>query len=151
MIKLTWTEHLGKNGDLSCFIFGRYRFRISNPRSVILTEDSRGFLQSLQTERHGRVINIPLLYSEDPGFKSRLGDRLSWLRLFVFSSTPPGKCRDSIFLSKLLTASLSKPRKNKISPFRQILESYLKTSHVTSFHVTSHSSFKIVPVLLFNI
>jgi hypothetical protein len=35
------------------------------------------------TEFRSRVINTPASYSGDPGFKSRPGDRLSWLRVFV--------------------------------------------------------------------
>jgi hypothetical protein len=46
------------------------------------------------TERRGRVVNAPVSYSLRPGFKSRPGDRLSYLKFFVFSSVPPGECWD---------------------------------------------------------
>jgi hypothetical protein len=35
------------------------------------------------TEGHRRVVDTPASYSEGLVFKSRLGDRLSWLRDFV--------------------------------------------------------------------
>jgi hypothetical protein len=38
------------------------------------------------------VVNIPASYSGIPRFKSRLGDRLSWLRFLWSSSVPPGQC-----------------------------------------------------------
>jgi hypothetical protein len=43
-------------------------------------------------------MSVPLLlclYSEAPGFKSRLGDWLSWLRLSVVFLSAPGECRGS--------------------------------------------------------
>jgi hypothetical protein len=36
--------------------------------------------------RGGRVVNTPASYSEGRGIKSRPGDRLIWLRVFVFLS-----------------------------------------------------------------
>jgi hypothetical protein len=41
------------------------------------------------------VVSTPASYLGSPGFKSRPGDRLSWLRFLWFSSVPPGKFRDS--------------------------------------------------------
>jgi hypothetical protein len=49
----------------------------------------------LVTESSGRVVNTPASYSGGPRFKSRPGDRLSWLRFFVVFSIPPGECRES--------------------------------------------------------
>jgi hypothetical protein len=40
------------------------------------------------TERCGRAVIILASYSRGPDFKSRLGDRLSWLRLFVIFFSP---------------------------------------------------------------
>jgi hypothetical protein len=42
------------------------------------------------------VVKTHDTYSGDLGFKSRPGDRLSWLRLLCFSSVPPGKFLDRI-------------------------------------------------------
>jgi hypothetical protein len=50
------------------------------------------------TERHGQVVSTPASYSGGPGFKSRLGDRSSWLNLSRLSSAPPNKYRDSRLL-----------------------------------------------------
>jgi hypothetical protein len=46
------------------------------------------------TERRGRVVNTPASYSRGPGFKTWLGNRLSWLMLFVVLLIPttPGYC-----------------------------------------------------------
>jgi hypothetical protein len=41
-----------------------------------------------RTERLGRVNNTPASYLEGPGFKSRPGYRLSWLRVFVVFLSP---------------------------------------------------------------
>jgi hypothetical protein len=49
------------------------------------------------TERPSSVVSSPASYSGGAGFKSRPGDRLSWLRFVVVFSVPPGKCRDSTF------------------------------------------------------
>jgi hypothetical protein len=37
-----------------------------------------------ETERRSRVVSTPASYSGDTGFKFRPGDRLFWLRFFVF-------------------------------------------------------------------
>jgi hypothetical protein len=46
-------------------------------------------------ERRGREAKNPASYSGNPGFKSRPGQQLSWLRLSRISSAPSGKCRNS--------------------------------------------------------
>jgi hypothetical protein len=38
----------------------------------------------------------PASYAGGPGFKYRRRDRLSWLRVFVVSAFPAGKCRNSV-------------------------------------------------------
>jgi hypothetical protein len=48
----------------------------------------------VKIERRGRVDNISASYFGGPRFKSRPGDRLSWLRFSRFNSVPPLKCRD---------------------------------------------------------
>jgi hypothetical protein len=40
------------------------------------------------TESRGRVANTTASYSGELGFKSRRGDRLSWLEFFVVSLSP---------------------------------------------------------------
>jgi hypothetical protein len=40
----------------------------------------------------GRMCDNPAHYSEGPGFKSRLVDRLLLLRFWWFSSVSPGEC-----------------------------------------------------------
>jgi hypothetical protein len=68
----------------------------------------------LATERRGRVVNIPALYSGDHEFTSLPGDRLSSLRFFV------------VF----------------VGPSRQIPGQYLEIRpRPSSFHVLSNSSF----------
>jgi hypothetical protein len=62
------------------------------------------FLQQ-PTERRGPAINTPPLYSGYPGFKSRFGDRLSWLCFWWFSPVPPGKLWDSILNSATSTST----------------------------------------------
>jgi hypothetical protein len=52
----------------------------------------------------GRTVSILASYSGGPGFKSRTGDRLSWLRFFVVFSDPPVTCCDST-LNEVTTAS----------------------------------------------
>jgi hypothetical protein len=47
-----------------------------------------------QTERRGRVVNIPASYSRGPGFEHRPGDRLTWCFSW-FASFPPDECWDS--------------------------------------------------------
>jgi hypothetical protein len=47
------------------------------------------------SERHGRVLGIPVSYSGGPGFKFRPRYRLFLLFFFVVSAVHPGKCRDS--------------------------------------------------------
>jgi hypothetical protein len=47
------------------------------------------------TEHRGRVVNTPAWNSEGPGFISRPGDWLPWLRFFVVFLSPPGEFRDS--------------------------------------------------------
>jgi hypothetical protein len=59
-----------------------------------------------------------------PGFKSRPGDRLSWLRFLCFSSIPPGECRDS-------TSTLGHDRFLP-NPFQF-------TIHSSAFHSTPYS------------
>jgi hypothetical protein len=41
-----------------------------------------------ETERRGRIISTPAAYSGGPRFKSRPGNRLSWLRFFVVFLSP---------------------------------------------------------------
>jgi hypothetical protein len=48
-----------------------------------------------RTQRRGPVVSIPVSYLGGSGFKSRPGDRLSWLRSSVVSSVPPDECRIS--------------------------------------------------------
>jgi hypothetical protein len=43
---------------------------------------------TIVTDRHGRMINISTWYSGGPGFKSRPGYRLTWLRFIVVFFTP---------------------------------------------------------------
>jgi hypothetical protein len=57
-------------------------------------------------ERGCRVVNTPTSYSGGPGFKSRLGDRLSWVRFFVvltpsYSGGPGFKSRLGDRLSRV--------------------------------------------------
>jgi hypothetical protein len=49
---------------------------------------------NIHTERRDKVVNTPASYSGGPVFKSRPGDLLSWLRVFVVFLSPPGKYRD---------------------------------------------------------
>jgi hypothetical protein len=61
-----------------------------------LAPPTRASWTTCDTERRGWVVNTPALYSGGPGFKSLPGDRLSWLRFFVFFfSVLPGECRYS--------------------------------------------------------
>jgi hypothetical protein len=50
--------------------------------------DISGFNSKSWSERHGRMVRIPASYSGGPGFKSRPGDRLSWVRTFVVLRRP---------------------------------------------------------------
>jgi hypothetical protein len=59
------------------------------------------------------LVNTPP-YSGGPGFKSRSGDRLSWLKFSWFSSVPQRKCWDSTFKSDWTTGrSRFDPRKGQ--------------------------------------
>jgi hypothetical protein len=53
------------------------------------------FFMDLRPLRRDRVVSIHSSCSGNPGFKSRPGDWLSWMRVFVLSSVPPGECRNS--------------------------------------------------------
>jgi hypothetical protein len=57
-------------------------------------EIASGLSNRRMTERRGQVINTPS-YSGGPGFKSRHGDRLSWLKCSWFFVVLSGKCEDS--------------------------------------------------------
>jgi hypothetical protein len=48
-----------------------------------------------EPDRRGRMLNAPASYSGSSGFKSRPGNRLSWLKLSVGFLCPPGKFRES--------------------------------------------------------
>jgi hypothetical protein len=48
-----------------------------------------------KSKKYNVVVNTPASYSGGPGFKSRSGDRQSWLRFSWFSSIPSGKCWDN--------------------------------------------------------
>jgi hypothetical protein len=53
---------------------------------LYVSENSTGV-----TGRRGRVVSTPASYSGGPGFKSRPGDRLYWLRFFVVFLSPSRK------------------------------------------------------------
>jgi hypothetical protein len=48
----------------------------------------------MNNERPGRMINTSASYAGGLGFKSRSGDRLSWLKFLWFFSVSQGKCWD---------------------------------------------------------
>jgi hypothetical protein len=70
--------------------------------------------KSFRAESEGRskVVTTLALYLGNPGFRSRLADRLFWLKTW-FSSVPPANYRDSTlsghdrFLPYLLTSSVN--------------------------------------------
>jgi hypothetical protein len=78
----------------------------------------------LSSESRGQMVNIPASYSGGPGFKSRPGDRLSWLRYFV------------VFLSssKQMQGSTSKLGYDHFlpHPFQFII-------HLSSYHSLQYS------------
>jgi hypothetical protein len=49
------------------------------------------------SERRGWVVNIPVSFSGGPKFKSRPGDRISWMMFSWLYSVSPGESRDSNF------------------------------------------------------
>jgi hypothetical protein len=67
----------------------RYEHDILGPHIGEYEDDS------LLIERRSWMVKTPVSYSGGPGFKFRFGDRLSWLRLFVYSSVPSGSCLDT--------------------------------------------------------
>jgi hypothetical protein len=87
----------------------------NNATSVSYTQKLTGIANYLTGMKHevtdcrGRVIRTPALYSVGPGFKSRLGDRLSWLRFVVFVSVPPGKRQDNTFNYATVASSATFP------------------------------------------
>jgi hypothetical protein len=61
-------------------------FKTSEPiswRSVIIFLLSVSTNIYLQTERHFRMVNTPDSYSGGPEYKSRPGDRPSWLTFYI--------------------------------------------------------------------
>jgi hypothetical protein len=55
------------------------------------------------------VVSTPASYSGGTELKSRPGDRLSWLRFFVVSLNPPGKCQDRMKIKPRPIPSASFP------------------------------------------
>jgi hypothetical protein len=101
-----WTFGFLRHGDSSCI---KVLTRHFIPRKKLIH-----FMTV--TERRGWVINTPS-YSGGPGFKSRLGDRLSWVFVDFFS------------------------------PFSQKPGFYLNQATSASFHTLSDSSFTYHPFI----
>jgi hypothetical protein len=94
------------------------------PRKLTSHREATG-PYSWDIESHSRVVNTPDSYSGSPGFKSRPGYRLPWLRFPWFSSVPPGEFRDS-------TLTLGHDRFLP-NPSQFIV-------HLSPFHSTLHSA-----------
>jgi hypothetical protein len=56
--------------DMQQYIAPTYKAIITSPTFI---SGAFSGVSSRGIKRHGRVVNIPALYSEDPGFKYRLG------------------------------------------------------------------------------
>jgi hypothetical protein len=92
----------------------RHTFSISTLNSIVI------FM--LRTESRGRGVTSPASYLGGPRFKSQLGDRLSWLMVFVTITSPsrkiPGHC---LKLSNDRFLSHSSPFVIHLSPFNSKL------------------------------
>jgi hypothetical protein len=78
----------GFSGQWLCvFIEPWFTFELSCDSSSV-SNISDNYISTTPAECRCRVVKTPASYSGGPGFKSRPGDRLFWLRLFVVFLNP---------------------------------------------------------------
>jgi hypothetical protein len=85
-VKTSWQFIEIASYDVSPTIADRFTYILVILINFTVGLQNHSFLRFSQyevTERRGRVVNTPASYSWGSGFKSRPGDRLSWLRFFV--------------------------------------------------------------------